>query len=63
MLVLGFNLASIFTFRNDDDRLYFVKQDVTHKELVAFVDGKLGKEILVLDFVDGKGESINAGSC
>ncbi|KAH8884982.1 hypothetical protein GQ53DRAFT_751613 [Thozetella sp. PMI_491] len=47
----GFNLASVTTFASEEDRLYFVKDDEAHQELIAFVSGKLAKDILVLDFI------------
>ncbi|CAH0051110.1 unnamed protein product [Clonostachys solani] len=61
---LGFNLASILVFESDDDRRYFVKDDPAHQELVAFIKGKLGKDILVLDFADGVGDcTTRAADC
>ncbi|KAK7888190.1 hypothetical protein LTR67_009067 [Exophiala xenobiotica] len=60
----GFNLASFITFASDEDRLYFVKEDPAHKELIAFINDKLGKEIMVLDFVDGVADnSVRVDQC
>lgn len=44
---------AVITFESDADRLYYVKQDPVHQESIKFLDGKLGKGIAVLDFIDG----------
>lgn len=63
LIVSGYNLASVATFASEEDRLYFVTQDPAHQELVAFVQGKLGCDILVLDFVDGEAHAVRAEDC
>jgi ribosomal protein S6 len=52
----GYNLVSYFTFASDDDRAFFVKEDEAHQRLIKFLDGKLDKGIMVLDFIDGEAE-------
>jgi hypothetical protein len=52
----GYNLVSYFTFECDDDRAYFVKEDDAHQQLIKFLDGKLEKDIMVLDFIDVEAE-------
>jgi hypothetical protein len=43
--------------------MYFVKQDPMHGELIRFVDGKLSKELMVLDFAHGNGTEIGVDKC
>ena len=63
ILYVGYNLASVVTFASDADRVYFVKHDPAHRELVEFVTGKLSKDILVLDFIDGLGAMVGSDAC
>ena len=41
------------SFRRDEDRAFFVKEDPAHKELLAVVNGKMEKGVMVVDFVNG----------
>lgn len=41
-------------FKTHADLLYFMREEPAHQELKASLAGKLARDVLVVDFVDGE---------
>lgn len=47
-------------FRTQEDKIYFEKQDPAHIDIIQYMESRLSKEVMIFQFIDGRGEIIAA---